>query len=128
MAKLSWNAFIEKHGQGTCVQLHFRNYVVMKELTKRKIVVVPTGKILPTPNEIARALGKAAKGDFNQKSENGGADQLLMFSDATQAAAIINRFPHERPRLGNGNPILSVTKVLIEFDRQTQLAKELGLL
>jgi len=143
MAKLTRNAFIEKHKKGTLIGFDFADFRLRKKpaATKKKSARQPkpqfkllrvhersTGKILPTPNQIIAALAKAdLKSDYFIESGIAGTVQALFIADETEAKALAGNFAHGRPKEGDGKPATLVFSAVVDADKAKALARRLKL-
>jgi hypothetical protein len=145
MAKLTRNAFIEKHKHGTLVVLDFADARILKrQATTRtkqatKKVAKPQvkllrardkdGKDLPTPNQIVQALAKAAlKGDYFIESGVAGTVQSLFIADDTEAKALADSFPHAAAKRGDGRPAKLAYNALVDGKTAGTMARNLKLM
>ncbi len=146
MAKLTRNAFIEKHQTGTLVGFDFADFRTLKSASSsptKKPVKKPrkpqyrllrgreksTGKIFPTPNQIITALAKASlKSDYFIESDVAGTVQALFIADEAEAKALADRFPHGQPRLGDGRPATLAISTVVDAKNAEAVARKLKLL
>jgi hypothetical protein len=125
MAKLSRNAFIEKHKNGTLVGFDFADFRLRKKPSAAKkkpakphkpqykllrVAESSTGKILPTPSQIITALAKTRLGPLCEASSDRSstiASQAIVarccgrISDYT----IVQRYTRERISYGSESHI-----------------------
>jgi hypothetical protein len=141
MAKLSRNAFIEKHKNGTLVGFDFVDFRLRKKPPKKKPAKQPkpqfkllrvhersTGKILPTPSQIIAALAKTVlKSDYFIESGVAGTVQALFIADEAEAKALADKFPCGQTKRGDGKPATLVFSAVVDSNRAEELARQLKL-
>ena len=141
MAKLSRNAFIDKHKNGTLVGFDFADFRLRKTppAAKKAPAKQPkpqfkllrmhersTGKILPTPRQIIGALAKTVlKSDYFIESDFAGSVQGLFIADAAEAKALADKFPHGQPKRGDGRPATLIFSTVVDLNRAEELARQL---
>jgi hypothetical protein len=143
MAKLSRNAFIEKHKNSTLVGLDFADFRLQKRPAAAKkplkkqakpqfkllrVTEPGTGKVLPTPSQIVTALAKTLlKSDYFIESGIGGTVVALHIADQAEAKALADKFPHPAPKRGDGKPAMLIFSPVVDSDRAKELARKLKL-
>jgi hypothetical protein len=146
MSKLTRNAFIEKHRQGTVLGFDFADFRRVKSPTRQpakrgltkprgsqyqrvKLREKSTGKDFPTPNQIITAFAKRVlKSDYFIESKLAGTMQAVFIADDAEAKAVANEFPHGPPKPGDGRPARLGISVVIDEQRALGMARALELI
>jgi hypothetical protein len=130
MPKLSWNAFINKHKGGACIEFGFIDYAAL-QASMRKVRakggrIVKSGKTLPTPNAvITKMAADKVTGDYTIKAE--GALQTLLFANAEEAKHFATGLKATMKPTTPDRPCTAAYQLAINMDGHRAWATKYGL-
>jgi hypothetical protein len=126
---MDYNEFINVHGTRYCIHCDFQDYYLAKKAAKVKgsLTESGTGKTIPTPNRIARAIAAKVPCDTAVKSHVGGKIQQVMVADKEQFLKLIGNAKAQEVKKGDGKPCTFQVGIELRFDNYIALAKKLGL-
>jgi len=125
---MNYNKFIDAHPTQYCVHYNFQDYYRVKTQAKGALTEKGTGKTIPAPNQIARAIAAAVKGDTAVKSHLGGKIQQVMIAEEAAFKALIGASNVTKITKGDGKPCTFKVGIVVDGDDYLKLAKKLGLL
>jgi hypothetical protein len=125
---MDYNKFIDTHATRYCIHYDFQDYYRAKARAKGSLTEKGTGKTIPTPNHIARAIAANVAGDTTVKSHLGGKIQQVMIADEAAFKALIGASNVAKTTKGDGKPCTFKVGIVVEGDAYLKLAKQLGLI
>jgi hypothetical protein len=118
MARIKWNDFINAHKTGICVLLSFSDY--------RSGLADRSGRVVPSPNQVASHLCKRFPGDIALKSH--GKVQQLVLAEAADARRVAKMFGIGKFQQSLDPPCRIVAEARVDFRVHLKLARWLGLI
>jgi hypothetical protein len=127
---MDYNKFIAAHATRYCIHYNFADYYSAKKAAKVKGSPTEkgTGKIIPSPNQIARAIAAKLTCNTAVRSHLGGKVQQVMIADKEQFLKLAGSGKKDEVRKGDGEPCTFQVGIEVRLKNYIALAKKLGLM
>jgi hypothetical protein len=127
---MDYNKFINAHATRYCIHYNFSAYYSAKTAAKVKgsLTEKGTGKTIPAPNQIARAIAAKLTCDTAVRSHLGGKVQQVMIADKEQFLKLAGFDKIEDVRRGDGQPCAFQVGIEVRLENYIAFAKNLDLM